>query len=283
MRVDRTAADRFLVALLIAGLVHALAILGIAFEPPKLEKIKKSLAITLIPSPSREAPEKADFLAQENQFGSGTAEKKAIPRSLPLPREGAGKQAEKVPVTSPVREAKRRPMLVQEKSEKKIATEDGDDEKPKPEPQKFSADLLSQQIAEVSAEMSQNQETEARHPRVVYINSVNAHKYKAAAYEHAWQQKIERIGNLNYPEEARRQKLSGSLLLAVGIRADGGIDSIKVRQSSGHPALDDAAIRIVRLASPFAAFPEELKQEADVLVITRTWRFYNDYRLETGQ
>lgn len=283
MYTERVASDRFLIALLIASLVHALAILGIGFERPKPEKIKKSLAVTLIQHPSREAPEKADFLAQENQFGSGTGEKKAIPRARPMPREGTGKQAERTAETSPSREAKPRPVLVQEKSEKKIIAEEGEDEKPKPEPRKFSADALSQQIAEVSEELNRNLETEARKPRIVYINSVNAHKYKAAAYEHSWQQKIERIGNLNYPEEARRRKLSGSLLLAVGIRQDGSVFSIQVRQSSGHPALDAAAENIVRLASPFAPFPEELKRDADVLVITRTWRFYNDYRLETAR
>lgn len=283
MHAERVASNRFLIALLGASLIHAALILGIGFESFKPGKIERSLAITLVQNPSRKAPEKADFLAQENQFGSGTAEKKAIPRTQPKPREGRGDRAESSPAPTPIRQTRPRRVLVQEKSEKRIAADEGEDEKPMPERPKVSADELIRQVAEVSAELNQSLETEARHPRVVYINSVNAHQYKAAAYEHAWQQKIERIGNLNYPEEARRQKLSGSLLMAVGIRQDGSIHSIKVRQSSGHPALDAAAERIVRLASPFAPFPEKLKQEADVLVITRTWRFYNNYRLETAR
>lgn len=242
------------------------------------------MSVTLVRTPSKAAPEKADFLAQENQLGSGTAEKKAIPRAEPPPREtppARPTERPPAPVPEPMREARRKPVLVKEKSEKKIVADEGEDEQPKPNLPKFSADLLSQQISEVSTALTESHDTEARHPKIVYINSVNAHKYKAAAYEQAWQQKIERIGNLNYPDEARRQKLSGALVLAVGVRQDGSIYSVQVRQPSEHKVLDEAAERIVRLAAPFAPFPDELKQEADVLVITRTWRFYNNYRLET--
>lgn len=282
MNVERAISDRFLTALLLACIIHALLILGVGFEMPKPEQIKKSLTITLVYNPSREAPEKADFLAQENQFGSGESREKTIPRIEPMPQKGVGHQIEPAPTPARTTEAKRKPVLKQERSEKKIIDAEGTDEHEEPQPHKLNLEALSQQIAEVSADFTQSRDTRARQPRIVYINSVNAHKYKAAAYEKAWQDKVERIGNLNYPDEARRQKLSGSLLLAVGIRPDGSIHSIKVRHSSGHPVLDDAAMRIVQLAAPFAAFPEELKQEADVLVITRTWRFYNDYRLETS-
>ncbi|MGZ8244455.1 energy transducer TonB [Methylomagnum sp.] len=282
MHSEKAVSDRFLIALLIAGLIHAALILGVNFEMPKPEKIRKSLDITLIQSASRVAPKKADFLAQENQVGSDEGEKKALPRTAPPPREGVGRQVERAAVApTPVREARRKPVLVQEKSPKKVVADDGEEDRPQPELPKLSAETLSQQITEVSATLSQSHETDTHHPRIVHINSVNAHKYKAAAYEHAWQQKIERIGNLNYPDEARRQKLSGSLVMSVGINPDGSIQNIKISHSSGHQVLDDAAERIVRLASPFSPFPAELRQEADVLVIIRTWRFYSDYRLET--
>lgn len=282
MHSEKVVSDRFLIALFIASLIHAALILGVNFEMPRPEKLKKSLDITLVQSASRVAPKKADFLAQENQIGSGEGEKKALPKAAPLPREGSGQQAERAAsVPAPVREARRKPVLVQEKSEKKVATHDGEEDRPQPELPRLSAESLSQQITEVSAALSQSRETDTHRPRVVRINSVNAHKYKAAAYEHAWQQKIERIGNLNYPDEARRQKLSGSLVMSVGINPDGSVQAIKISHSSGEQVLDDAAERIVRLAAPFAPFPAELRQEADVLVIIRTWRFYSDYRLET--
>ncbi|MFO1417655.1 MAG: energy transducer TonB [Methylotetracoccus sp.] len=118
--------------------------------------------------------------------------------------------------------------------------------------------------------------------RTARIEQVTGKRHLANAYEQAWQDKVERVGNMNYPEEARRKNLTGSLSLSVAVGADGGIQSIRVRQSSGHEELDQAAARIVRLAAPFGAFPSELKKDYDVLVITRTWRFMTDHRLSTA-
>ena len=96
-----------------------------------------------------------------------------------------------------------------------------------------------------------------------------------------WINRVERIGNLNYPDQARRQKLSGTLILDVVINADSELVKTDLRQSSGHKILDDAAIRIVKLAAPFSAFPEKLRQEADVIHITRSWEFYNNSSIRT--
>ena len=92
---------------------------------------------------------------------------------------------------------------------------------------------------------------------------------------------MERIGKMNFPDQAKRQKLSGSLIMAVTINKDGSIKSINIRQSSGHKILDDGAVRIVRLAAPFARFPEDIRKEADELVITRTWVFEAGNRFST--
>ncbi|MEJ2760202.1 MAG: energy transducer TonB [Gammaproteobacteria bacterium] len=89
----------------------------------------------------------------------------------------------------------------------------------------------------------------------------------------AWRAKVERVGNLNYPQEAQRQGLSGSLILDVALNPDGSVKKIIVRRSSGYKVLDDAAIRIVKLASPFAPFPDDIRKETDILHITRTWQF----------
>jgi protein TonB len=95
----------------------------------------------------------------------------------------------------------------------------------------------------------------------------------------AWRRKVERIGNLNYPSEARELGLFGSLILHVAVRADGSLEGIRVVRSSGHKVLDDAAIRIVELAAPFAPFPPNIKRETDVLDITRTWQFQRNNQL----
>ncbi|MDD5036511.1 MAG: energy transducer TonB [Methylococcaceae bacterium] len=283
MRATWNNPDRLLIMLFLAGVFHALVILGVSFDRSKPEKIRKSLDIVLVRNPSAPAPEKADFLAQENQFGSGEAKEKAIPKVEPIPGETEVVQ-EQAPAAEPKPQPKLKPrsVLKQARAEKKTVADSGEEAHVEEESPKLSAEALSQQIAEFTTEYNRSLQNQAKGPRTVYINSVNAHKFKAAAYEKAWQDKVERIGNLNYPDEARRKGLTGSLVLAVGLKPDGSVYSLRITTSSGEPVLDDAAKRIVQLAAPFAPFPEELRQEADVLVITRSWSFSNDNRVVTG-
>ena len=155
-------------------------------------------------------------------------------------------------------EKTRQPLAVQTKSaEMRVATQ-----------------LLTDsfRIAALSAEIKRKLEVRAERPRRKFI-SASTKEYKYAAYMEAWRAKVERIGNLNYPEEARRRGLTGNLILDVALNPDGSINEIIVRRSSGHQLLDDAAIRIVKLAAPFAPFPDNIRKEADILHITRTWQF----------
>lgn len=271
--------SRLLLALLIAFAMHAAVILGLNAKPAATSQdTPRAFDVTLLRLPAPDAPKRAEHLAAENQRGDDKPD-----RAEPLPGSRAEKMAEPAQgkASRPATERPpRKPVLKSPRVERSA--------KPAPEPEleaappaHISAESLSRQIAEFGAAYVRQQE-EAPHPRMVYINSVNAHKYKAAAYERAWQDKIERIGNLNYPEEARRKNLTGSLLLSVVLRPDGSVHKVQVRRSSGEQALDDAAVRIVQLAAPFAPFPVELREEADMLVITRTWKFLNGTRLETA-
>ena len=92
-------------------------------------------------------------------------------------------------------------------------------------------------------------------------------------YLESWRRKVERIGKLNYPEQARERKLYGSLRLLVAIEPDGSLRDVRVIDSSGHKVLDEAAVRIVRLAAPYAPFPPGMRKQTDVLEIVRTWQF----------
>lgn len=147
------------------------------------------------------------------------------------------------------------------------------------EPRPSAAALVANsfQTASLDAELANRVDTASQRPRRKFI-SANTREYKFAAYMEAWRAKVERIGNLNYPDEARRKKLSGSLILDVALNADGSIADITIRRPSGHAVLDDAAVRIVRLAAPYAPFPKEFRDEVDVLHITRTWQFLNTNR-----
>lgn len=127
-------------------------------------------------------------------------------------------------------------------------------------------------MSSLSAELDQRLNAYAKRPKRKWI-SVRTREYKYASYMEAWRAKVERVGNLNYPEEARRKKLSGSLLLEVALNPDGSINRILLRRSSGYRVLDEAAIRIVQLSAPFAPFPKNILQETDILHIERTWRF----------
>ena len=277
LRINGNNHDRLLVCLFAAAVFHAVLILGLGFDLPKPPPVKKTLDldIVLVQTPSTQVPQKADFLAPENQQGGGAGKQKAVPKAVPLARQGLGDDPLSPAVEqTPAPQPKTRPKLTQEKSDKKILTDVGEEDPVEAEQRpRLTAAALSQQLAEISAEWNKSQESQAKEPRMVYINAVSAHKRKAAAYEIAWQQKVERVGNLNFPDEARRRNLSGSLTLDVGINQDGSVHSVTLRESSGEPVLDDAAKRIVQLAAPYSAIPEELRQEAEVFIITRTWCF----------
>ena len=145
------------------------------------------------------------------------------------------------------------------------------------EPERVEIDA---RIARLAAEVDNALSEYARRPRKTFVTA-RARKSVAAAYMHGWVESVEHIGNINYPETARRRGLSGALVLVVGIRADGTLHEVRVRASSGQPVLDAAARRIVRLAAPFEPFPDALRAETDILYITRTWEFTSGDRLNT--
>ncbi len=150
---------------------------------------------------------------------------------------------------------------------------------PPPAPVPTAATLVARSfaIASLDAEIEERENAIAKRPRRKFI-SASTREYKYAAYMEAWRAKVERVGNLNYPDEARRKKLSGSLILDVALNSDGSINEITIRRPSGQPVLDDAAVRIVKMAAPYAPFPEDFVKEVDILHITRTWQFQSSER-----
>lgn len=282
-----TSTDRFSLTLFLALVVHAVIILGITFQPDLLNKDTQPqppLEITLVHQRSETTPDKAEFLAQANLEGGGNSEEQNRPRSpasnpLALPREG---QSEQVTLPSaPPRAQVEEQLLTGRQSQQRTRPDD----KPPQEIIAPTADelvQLSMEIANLSAEIDKSVQAFSRHLRHRYI-SARTREYRDAAYLDAWRAKVERIGNLNYPEEAKRRNLSGSLVLDVGLNPDGSVHSITVQHSSGQRILDDAAVRIVRLAAPFAPFPDAMRKDTDVLHIIRSWQFLNENRLSTSR
>ncbi|SVE45157.1 uncharacterized protein METZ01_LOCUS498011, partial [marine metagenome] len=137
------------------------------------------------------------------------------------------------------------------------------------------------EIASLEAKLDQQQQIYAKRPRIKRLTSLSTASSADAFYLNSWRRKIETIGNLNYPKEARKRRLYGSLRLMVAITPDGALKEVELLESSGHKTLDDAAIRIVRLSSPFAPFPDELRQTTDILEIIRTWQFRKNSSLRS--
>jgi protein TonB len=137
----------------------------------------------------------------------------------------------------------------------------------------------SLEMARLASELSEERRRYAQRPRVHYIDALSARSAVEASYVDSWVRKVERVGNLNYPDEARRRRLDGTLILNVLINHDGQVLSVQVASSSGEQVLDDAARRIVELSSPFSPFPQEMRQKYDQLMITRTWVFQSDSRI----
>ena len=138
------------------------------------------------------------------------------------------------------------------------------------------------QLAQEVAGMAQVQPTPATNTRVRRIDAAAPETVTDAYYLDAWRRKVERIGQLNYPQEARQRQLYGTLRLLVSIEPDGALRDVRLLASSGHDVLDEAALGIVRLAAPFAPFPPAM-QELDLLEIDRTWRFQRTRSARLGE
>ncbi|MEE9552498.1 MAG: TonB family protein [Gammaproteobacteria bacterium] len=310
-----TPVDRFGLTLCLAILVHGIIILGVTFAPEDIIQPRyETMEIILVQQESK-PPEEAQFLAQANLEGGGDIEEAlspATPLPAPFPEQEPDitspppmqiqppaeatppvpEQVEIEPVLEPVVAAEQLAVesddpeasLTDNKEAKE--QEQGKQRKPMPEtaetPPLPSATALltnSLRIASLSAEIRRKLEAKAERPRRKFI-SASTKEYKYAAYMEAWRAKVERVGNLNYPDNARKRKLSGSLILDVALNADGSVNQITIRRSSGTKVLDDAAVRIVELSSPFAPFPDHIQEETDILHITRTWQFLNDNRFK---
>jgi protein TonB len=273
--------NSFLIALAVATVIHVIVGWGIKTSTPQPETVSRAIDITLVNMPSPKAPEVAQALAPENQQGAG--EQSQQPK-VPEQKQSSPSIAQAQPIKKRVSEKSEdnvlKKIITQKTAENKVVTtRKPDTEQHIKERPHLSADILQQQIAQLGTEIRQSQQSELT--KIKFIDSVSAHKYVAAQYMKDWEDKVERTGNLNYPEVAAKKNFSGTLTMDVGIRADGSIYSIRINQSSGNPELDDAAKRIVRMSSPFAPLPADLLKELDILVITRVWKFSDESGMTT--
>ncbi|WP_297527290.1 energy transducer TonB [Thiohalobacter sp.] len=258
--------EALVVSLLLALALHALIILGVAFEPEdgKRNPPVPTLDIALVPRTNTETPDQAEYLAAHSQSGAGNTRERV---------EAQMAQEARVRNAPPPEPAPPEPeVLTRTRSDTRIEVADLNTAPARPTP--TAAELIerSMELVTLDEQIRQSMQAYAERPRQTFISAATR-EFKYANYMNDWVNKVERVGNLNYPDEARRRGLSGSLLLDVALNPDGSIHSITVLRPSGHKVLDDAAINIVRLAAPFPPLPDDIRRDTDILHITRTWEF----------
>ncbi|HJV25296.1 MAG TPA: TonB family protein [Aromatoleum sp.] len=273
---DRRLAIAFAISMLLHGLT-----LTIGFVMPNREKPRerdRGLEVVLVNARHARAPHKPDVLAQAHLDGGGNSEQNARPKS-PLPPQDARREGDALidarKRTTDIDASRSRVLTAPKSTEKTPPAPVQQSDLPAPQAQPSGLDLLNSvsAVARMEAEIDRSLDELAKRPRKKFIGA-RAQEYRFAQYLEDWRQKIERIGTLNYPEAARG-RIYGSLLLYVAIRADGTVEKAEIQRSSGEKVLDEAALRIVRLAGTFAPFPDDIRRDYDVIEFVRTWTFTN--------
>lgn len=269
--------DRMGAAVVAAVALHA-ALLAVTFIPSDPKPTPSVLDVTLAHFSSKELPKDADFIAQANQVGSGTEKEKrllttthraeieddAIRETLQS-EETARSPAEEtrqnlvVTYTSKARKAGK----AQQKKEQREARRAEDD----------AVERRRREIASLEAQLAREKEAYAKRPKVRQLTSVSTRESFDALYVEAFRREVEKVGTETFPQQAMRDRTFGQVRLMVALNPNGHVREIEVLKSSGYEVLDQAAMRSVRLAAPFAPFPPEMRKITDILEIIRTWKF----------
>jgi protein TonB len=296
-----TPGDRLAVTTFVALMCHVAVVFGVGFDFDKPgQRLSPTLEVILVQTTTDTPVDNPDFLAQANHDGGGNAED-ALRPSAPLPAPFPDlaptivssaalpklAAAETPPVveqitTAQEQEFRAAPEVFHEPVENPGETA-GSDAQTVPLTDNVAAETpinAANTLASLQAELNKKLEEFAKRPRHTFI-SARTRESRYATYMDGWRTRIERIGTMNYPEDVRREGISGKLIVDVAINADGTVHEIKIQSPSDHPVLDDAAVQIVRQAMPFAPFPDEIRQDTDVLHITRTWQFSTEGELMT--
>ena len=263
-----------------ASIVLHAVLLGVHFRYPDAMRWKSStqpLEVVLVNSKTVEKPARARALAQANLDGGGNSDAKqraTTPLPTTNPRE-PGRDLAEMRRRQRELEAQQQQLLAQAREARASIAAGADGRNPSEEatPQTSGRDLADRSLAmlQLQAQIARQTREYQERPRKRNIGA-STREYRFAQYEEDWRSKIERVGTVNYPAEARG-KLYGTLQMTVTIRPDGSVESVELNRSSGLKVLDAAAFHIVKIAAPFAAFPPEIRKDTDLLAITRTWFF----------
>ena len=268
--------ERLSATLVLSLLLHGMLLLGLGFALDDAAPVMPTLDVILSTTRTPLTPKQADFLAQASQQGGGEHDTPRRPREtqagqVPQPDPGVAPRrlTAQAPTPQPAPETRVITSLgAQTPSPRPQATPTPTERTLPAGPEKIERDLA---MARLAAEIHLRSERYAKRPKRKFV-SASTREYAYAGYLRAWVDRVERIGNLNYPDEARRRRIGGLLVISVAIRRDGRVERADVIQSSHVPMLDAAALRIVKLSEPFPPLPDA-GDDVDILHVTRTWQF----------
>jgi protein TonB len=257
-------------------LVHGMLILGLGFALEDAAPVLPTLDVMLTQTQTPLTPQQADFLAQANNQGGGEQDRSTRPRE---PQAGLLPQTEPGIAAQPLRAQAPAPQPPPEA--RIIASQRADQALPQPQARPESDPSTLPQgrekvehdmaMARLAAEIHLRSQRYAKRPKRKFV-SASTREYAWAGYLRAWVDRVERVGNLNYPEEARRRHIGGVVVINVGIRRDGTVERADIVQSSNIALLDAAALRIARIAEPYPPLPKT-EEDPDILNVVRTWQF----------
>jgi protein TonB len=272
--------DRMLTTCFLAALLHGIVILGVTFGVPKDDASgldAPALEVVLVDerAPLGQKNPNARYVAQRTQMGTGNtlaAERTRIPRSSLIPLERAGVAGGTG------------------SSAQQAATDFGDEERIATHAPALK--VLYFATPEAAPDASQMPEALEKKPNLGMAANDDGVELRlrgetrnqlwvaadtraadVAVYLDSWRRKIERVGTVNFPDVVRRKNLAGTPVIEVTIGADGRLRGSRVRRSSGHAAIDEAAMRILKLASPYDPFPKDIGAKHDEIRIAYEWQF----------
>jgi protein TonB len=268
--------ERLSATMALSTILFGVVILGVGFTLDDPAPVMPTLDVILTRTSTAEPPKNPDFLAQASNQGGGESDKAERPREpqfsdVPKPTEGMAPEPMTAQAPLPSPEYQERLLTTTGPTDRRTPRPEDRDRPPLPLPTGEELMQQSMEMARLAAELDREREAYARRPKIKHI-SASTQEAEYAMYMNAWVKKVERVGNLNYPEEARRRGMSGRLVMTVIVRRDGTVGDILLNTPSGHKVLDDAAQRTVRLAEPFPPLPHT-GEDIDELYITRTWDF----------
>ncbi len=274
--------QRLSATMVLSLLVHGVLLLGVGFALESAAPVMPTLDVILTRTSTALTPEQADFLAQANNQGGGEHDSSTRPterQSGPLPQATTGIAPRQLRAQSPAVQPPPQARVVSSvRGETATATPRATpDPSERPLPRGDEKIAHDMEMARLAAEIHLRSERYAKRPKRKFV-SASTTQYAWAGYLREWVDRVERVGNLNYPDEARRRRLAGQVVISVAIRRDGSVENSEIVISSGTPLLDASALRIARLAEPYPPLPKT-EENPDVLHVTRTWAFLADGEL----